>query len=109
MTGPKYVYSLVFLTTFRFSAVLSSGIGFKHSAILDSHGKYRVKWKHHETTITFEMEVETTGYVGFGFSPNGEMALSDIVIGGVENGKPYLQVRFGWSSSFEPFSNTRHA
>ncbi|XP_023665921.2 DBH-like monooxygenase protein 1 homolog [Paramormyrops kingsleyae] len=91
MPGPKYVCSLVFLTTFRFSAVLSSGIGFKHSAILDSHGKYRIKWKHHETTITFEMEVETTGYVGFGFSPNGEMALSDIVIGGVENGKPYIQ------------------
>ena len=60
--------------------------------MLDAHGKYRLRWRYDENTITFEAEVETKGYIGFGLSPNGAMALSDIVIGGVEKGKPYLQV-----------------
>ncbi|XP_031437893.1 DBH-like monooxygenase protein 1 homolog [Clupea harengus] len=88
---------LAFLGAFFLSTVrltFSQESGYRHSAVLDANGKYRIKWKFDDTTVTFELEVETTGYVGFGFSSNGAMALSDIVIGGVSNGKPYLQDYF---------------
>ncbi|XP_066461665.1 DBH-like monooxygenase protein 1 isoform X1 [Eleutherodactylus coqui] len=65
-----------------------------HNAVLDSQGKYKLYWMHKENKITFVVQVETLGYVGLGFSPNGAMASSDIVIGGVEKGKPYLQDYF---------------
>ncbi|KAL0967362.1 hypothetical protein UPYG_G00251280 [Umbra pygmaea] len=92
MLPAKYVQ--VFFITFWFSATLSHGSGFTHSTILDPHGKYHLKWRFDQRTITFEIEVETTGYVGFGLSPNGAMAFSDIVISGVTDGTPYLQDYF---------------
>ncbi|XP_053316119.1 DBH-like monooxygenase protein 1 [Spea bombifrons] len=67
---------------------------YSHSAVLDGQGKYNIHWSYQGETITFLLQVETLGYVGFGFSPNGAMASSDIVIGGVEKGKPYLQDYF---------------
>lgn len=92
MLPAKYRSVLVFFATFWFYASFSHGSGFRHSTILDPHGKYHLKWRFDRRTITFEIEVETRGYVGFGLSPNGAMALSDIVIGGVTDGRPYLQV-----------------
>ncbi|XP_053566649.1 DBH-like monooxygenase protein 1 [Bombina bombina] len=68
---------------------------YSHTAVLDGQGKYIVHWRHQEkNNITFLLQVETLGYVGFGFSPTGTMAFSDIIIGGVVNGKPYLQDYF---------------
>lgn len=98
MLPAKYRSVLVLFTAFWFYASFSHGSGFRHSTILDPHGKYHLKWRFDRGTITFEIEVETTGYVGFGLSPNGAMALSDIVIGGVTDGRPYLQVcTFGFT------------
>ncbi|XP_029532799.1 DBH-like monooxygenase protein 1 homolog [Oncorhynchus nerka] len=94
MLPAKYRSVLVLFTAFWFYASFSHGSGFRHSTILDPHGKYHLKWRFDRGTITFEIEVETTGYVGFGLSPNGAMALSDIVIGGVTDGRPYLQDYF---------------
>uniref|UniRef100_A0A8C8G641 DOMON domain-containing protein n=1 Tax=Oncorhynchus tshawytscha TaxID=74940 RepID=A0A8C8G641_ONCTS len=94
MLPAKYRNVLVLFTAFWFYASFSHGSGFRHSTILDPHGKYHLKWRFDRGTITFEIEVETTGYVGFGLSPNGAMALSDIVIGGVTDGRPYLQDYF---------------
>ncbi|TRY57127.1 hypothetical protein DNTS_024001 [Danionella cerebrum] len=81
--------ALVFLTSL-FSSTCSQGTRLFHSAALDAERRYNVKWAFDETTITFEVEVQTRGYVGFGFSPTGAMASSDMVIGGVLNGSPYL-------------------
>ncbi|XP_069743135.1 DBH-like monooxygenase protein 1 homolog isoform X2 [Narcine bancroftii] len=64
---------------------------FRHHAVLDADGKYHFRWKHDNASIVFEVEVETKGYVGLGISPTGSMAQSDMVIGGVANGRPYLQ------------------
>ncbi|XP_012993949.4 DBH-like monooxygenase protein 1 homolog isoform X2 [Esox lucius] len=94
MLPAKYRCVLVFFTSFWFYATLSHGSGFKHSTILDPHGKYHLKWRFDQRSITFEIEVETKGYIGFGLSPNGAMALSDIVIGGVMDDTPYLQDYF---------------
>ncbi|XP_070705986.1 DBH-like monooxygenase protein 2 homolog [Pempheris klunzingeri] len=40
--------------------------------------------------ITFKLVVNTTGWVGFGFSPNGGMKGSDIVIGGLGSNGSYF-------------------
>ncbi|XP_046692570.1 DBH-like monooxygenase protein 2 homolog [Silurus meridionalis] len=52
---------------------------------LDSNGIVLLRWGFDmvKDTITFEVTANTTGWVGFGFSPNGGMAGSDILIGGV--------------------------
>ncbi|XP_056150518.1 DBH-like monooxygenase protein 2 homolog [Lampris incognitus] len=51
---------------------------------LDPNQQVKLKWGFSEIqgNITFELSINTTGWVGFGFSPNGGMAGSDIVIGG---------------------------
>lgn len=91
MSGRTLLCALVFLTSLVCSAC-SPKTGFVHSASLDGDGRYNIKWGFDESTITFEAEVETKGYIGFGLSPTGAMASSDIVIGGVLNGSPYLLV-----------------
>jgi hypothetical protein len=66
----------------------------KRTETLDDDGKYILAWEVDGDTITFEVEVETTGYVGFGISPFGSMTGADIFIAGVgEDGKPYSTVR----------------
>uniref|UniRef100_A0A8C2HBV2 Monooxygenase, DBH-like 1 n=1 Tax=Cyprinus carpio TaxID=7962 RepID=A0A8C2HBV2_CYPCA len=81
--------ALVFLSSL-FCSACSQGTRFVHSAALDADGRYNIKWGFDESTITFEVEVETRGYIGFGLSPTGAMSSSDIVIGGVLSGSPYL-------------------
>lgn len=44
--------------------------------------------------ITFQLAVNTTGWVGFGLSPNGDMKGSDIVIGGVGSSGSYFSVSY---------------
>ena len=57
------------------------------SAVLDGAGDYQLFWSYdlEEKTISFAVNVSTTGWVGFGISPNGQMPGSDVVIGWVEN------------------------
>jgi len=44
--------------------------------------------------VSFALEAQTTGWVGFGFSDSGQMAGSDVVIGWVKDNKVgYLKVR----------------
>ncbi|XP_067274799.1 DBH-like monooxygenase protein 2 homolog [Pseudorasbora parva] len=52
---------------------------------LDPEHNVRLKWGFDEIqgTILFELTVNTSGWVGFGFSPKGGMIGADIVIGGV--------------------------
>lgn len=42
--------------------------------------------------VTFEVQANTLGYVGLGFSPNGELPGSDVAIGWVHQGQAYFQV-----------------
>ena len=71
---------------------------------LDQAGDYHLYWKLNTTHITFETHVRTLGYVGFGFSSNGKMFPSDVVIGWVKDGVTYFKVYFclfNYSSSIE--------
>lgn len=36
-------------------------------------------------TIKFAVQVKTTGWIGFGISPNGQMPESDVVIGWIDD------------------------
>ncbi|XP_078511752.1 putative DBH-like monooxygenase protein 2 [Lissotriton helveticus] len=57
----------------------------RFSLTLDPEGRVVLRWDFNKTTeeITFELQVETTGWIGFGLSPGGGMTGADIVIGGV--------------------------
>ena len=58
---------------------------YRFSAILDDG--YTLYWNFdlEQQTIAFAVNVSTTGWVGFGLSPNGQMPQSDVVIGWVDN------------------------
>ncbi|XP_059354299.1 DBH-like monooxygenase protein 2 homolog [Carassius carassius] len=59
---------------------------------LDPEHKVQLKWGFDEIqgTILFELTVNTSGWVGFGFSPKGGMTGADIVIGGVGPGGSFF-------------------
>ena len=69
---------------------------YRFSATLDPNGQYQLYWNYNLTagTILFAVRVQTTGWVGFGLSPNGQMPGSDVVIGWVDsNGGVHFHVR----------------
>jgi len=66
---------------------------FSHNTILISPDVYYVYWKFDSKNITFEVHVKTSGYVGFGITPNGQMAGSDMIIGWVKDGVTYFKDR----------------
>lgn len=74
------------------SAAGGSGQTYPHRTLLDTEGKYWLSWGRRDSRLAFRLEVRTAGYVGLGFSPTGAMAAADIVVGGVAQGRPYLQV-----------------
>ena len=59
-----------------------------------SEGYYYLFWNFSsiDETIQFAVRVKTTGWVGFGISPNGQMPGSDVVIGWIDRQKSYFHV-----------------
>ncbi|NXD16907.1 MOXD2 protein, partial [Nothocercus nigrocapillus] len=86
------------LPLFLFIPCLCSGQAapplLRFSSFLDPSKTVYLRWDHDEREmITFELQVHTSGWVAFGFSPHGELPGSDIVIGGVfPNGSIYFSV-----------------
>lgn len=69
----------------------SQSIEWKHSAVLDNN--FLVLWTPGENDVTFELQVKTPGYVGFGFTRDDGREGVDMVIGWVDNnGQVHLQV-----------------
>lgn len=107
-TGQQIYTILLLQTTILLNAVIA--IRWEHSE--DLNEDFRVLWTinkavgmlphqhHHQqqsysphlTDITFEVQVRTLGYIGFGFSPDGQRSGSDIVIGWVDHGRTYFHV-----------------
>jgi hypothetical protein len=75
---------------------LDAGLEHGHDhAVTPNKPKFYLKWKTDEVKeiITFSIEVETQGWVGFGISPNGGIKNSDLVIGWLtKNGKTHFHV-----------------
>ena len=67
-----------------------------NAVLLDEGGLYyELHWNYVSSTetISFAVNVSTTGWVGFGLSPTGSMTGSDVVIGWVsDEGKGYFHV-----------------
>uniref|UniRef100_A0A1X7UIG5 DOMON domain-containing protein n=1 Tax=Amphimedon queenslandica TaxID=400682 RepID=A0A1X7UIG5_AMPQE len=70
---PGFVCGKADLTLYQFNAVL----------VQDYYWLY---WNFSSSTelISFAVKVQTTGWIGFGLSPNGQMPGSDVVIGWVD-------------------------
>ena len=66
--------------------------------LFDQDGQYySLHWNFQASTqsIYFAVNVSTTGWVGLGLSPNGQMPGSDVVIGWVsDTGEAYFHVSF---------------
>ena len=59
------------------------------------HDRYTLYWTYDPTAeeVSFAVFVQTSGWIGFGLSPNGQMPGSDVVIGWVDdNGRSYFNV-----------------
>nr|XP_039270544.1 DBH-like monooxygenase protein 1 homolog [Styela clava] len=80
---------------------MSPSENYTHSATLRS-GNILLYWKFDDIYITFEVIGHTTGWVGIGFSPNGAMTASDIIVGWVKSGIPTVTDRHGGSSNIYP-------
>ncbi|XP_040920021.1 DBH-like monooxygenase protein 2 homolog isoform X2 [Toxotes jaculatrix] len=68
---------------------------------LDQDNLVCLKWGFDDLqgSITFMLAVNTTGWVGFGLSPNGGMKGSDIVIGGLGPSGSYFTDRYATGNS----------
>ena len=67
---------------------------YRFSAALDGNN-YMLHWTVdlQAEVINFALNVSTTGWVGFGLSPNGQMPGSDVVIAWIDsNGQVFLAV-----------------
>jgi hypothetical protein len=68
------------------------------SVLYDEQGQYyALHWNFNRDTedIFFAVNVSTTGWIGFGLSPNGQMPGSDVIMGWVSNsGEGYFAVSF---------------
>lgn len=87
-------YILVFLKLFLM-CVGVGGVRWDNDVYLNDD--YRMLWTIDGRDMTIEVQVRTLGYVGLGFSNDGELAGADVAIGWVFNGSPYFQVSFSIS------------
>lgn len=100
-----YFAILVYASVASFQAAIAKGdlsSEFTNSATLDEAEKLTLYWSvdWNARSISFAVEAQTTGWVGFGISTGrGQMIGADIVIGGVtDNGNQYFSV--GLTSPF---------
>ena len=81
---------------------LSAAYPFRTTLLDRGEDSYELFWRFDRDlkNITFAVRVNTTGWVGFGLSPNGGMVNSDVVIGWVDaSGQGYLHVSLAMFAS----------
>ena len=90
MTKTVVILLLVFVASALGTHDLSSTYPFR----LDLHPDYTLYWTFDNDAgnITFAVRVRTTGWVGFGLSPNGQMPQSDVVIGWIDGAGNHFDV-----------------
>lgn len=87
----KYSF-LLSLFCYATAQLPNSNSEWDHELILDLG--VMVRWNSsHSEDLFMEMSAPTSGYVAVGFSPNGGMPGSDIVMGWVDSdGRPHIAV-----------------
>jgi hypothetical protein len=71
---------IILMTKSNAAANLNSNTYFVNNATLTGPDQYLLYWNYTATDITFKVVVKTSGWVGFGLTPNGGMPYSDLVI-----------------------------
>ena len=96
-----YFAILTYASLGSFQAAIAKGdlsSEFTNSVALDEAEKLTLYWSvdWNARSISFAVEAQTTGWVGFGISTGrGQMIGADIVIGGVtDNGNQYFSVGY---------------
>ncbi|XP_035694936.1 DBH-like monooxygenase protein 1 homolog [Branchiostoma floridae] len=101
-------FTVLVLAAFVFSGEhVVADHGFTHRESLDEEGKFQLLWKFDDEKIEFEAQVQTTGWVGLGLSPNGGMPGSDIAIGWVKDGTAHLTDRFAEAKAQPPVDESQ--
>nr|XP_022919190.1 MOXD1 homolog 2 [Onthophagus taurus]XP_022919191.1 MOXD1 homolog 2 [Onthophagus taurus] len=92
----------VLLCAMCFAVLGTNAARWSHFAMLSPD--YRLLWSlgPGPQDITFELQVRTLGYVGFGFSKDGRMPGSDMIVGWVDKGQVYFQDRHVTNADREP-------
>uniref|UniRef100_A0A914VUA3 DOMON domain-containing protein n=1 Tax=Plectus sambesii TaxID=2011161 RepID=A0A914VUA3_9BILA len=76
---------------------------FKRRVSLNDKKNSAISWLSDDKSITIRAEYGTQGWLGFGFSPKGEMGGADIVIAWIDkNGKGQISDRHATSNGFPP-------
>ena len=85
---------------------IDSSTFFVNNATLMGPDQYLLYWNYTSTDITFKAVVKTTGWLGFGISPNGGMPYSDLVVAYLnQNGSVNFTNRYVGSSNSLPVIN----
>ena len=85
------LFCMVFVLLKQISVSVHSFTQWDHA--VDMNENYRLLWSIKDQDITFEVQARTLGYVGFGFSRDGTIYGADVVVGWVDQGHAYFQVR----------------
>ena len=96
--------SLVVTLSGVYAADFNSKYPFKRVLLDDQGQTYELYWNYSiaAETIHFAVNVSTTGWVGFGLSPNGQMPGSDVVIGWIAaDGSEHFHVRSDYTALLE--------
>jgi hypothetical protein len=92
----KCVAVLLFLCGLSAAAPVNLQAKYPFSSVLfdQQNQYYALYWNFTRSTesIYFAVNVSTTGWVGFGLSPNGQMPGSDVVMGWVTNDGTWFHV-----------------
>ncbi|XP_023242126.1 DBH-like monooxygenase protein 1 [Centruroides sculpturatus] len=88
----------IFTSFLLFSSSISAE-NWKRYLKFDSN--YELWWSMYDDSITFQVEVATNGWVGFGISSNGGMKGSDIVIGWINDNQAMFHDRHA-EGKFQP-------
>lgn len=82
---------LVWLSLKVFHCVCVGAVRWDNDVQLDEN--FRMLWTvEGGRDATFEVQVRTLGYVGVGFSLDGEIAGADVAVGWIHQGQTYFQV-----------------
>ncbi|XP_060092503.1 putative DBH-like monooxygenase protein 2 [Heteronotia binoei] len=84
MSHPCMKSLLFLLSTLCLCSSHSTSRPLRFSAYLDPKQQFYLRWDHDsKEMMTFELHVQSTGWVAFGFTTHGELPGADVVIGGV--------------------------
>ena len=91
------VYLTLFATLMQVNAHTHDELSeqYTYSVQLDNEGHYTMFYSYDDDSsiLRIAVLVETTGWIGLGISPNGQMPGSDVVMGWVDqSGEAFLQV-----------------